>query len=85
MSHSKPAWISSELTCLAAQHTVWEAQELAQHANCEAREDHHDAMQTFEGHCGTAKLEDPVPTQPDESRQPAQAPSFLGPKQEEVG
>ena len=34
---------------LATQHATHEAQELAQHANREAREDHHDAMQTIKG------------------------------------
>ena len=43
---------------LAAQHPTWEARELAQHANCEAREDQHDATQTFEGCFGTLKLEE---------------------------
>ena len=43
---------------LAAQHATREAQELAQHANWEAREDHHDAMQTFKGWFGMAKLEE---------------------------
>ena len=43
---------------LAAQHTVQEARELAQHANREAREDRRDATQTFEGRFGMAKLEE---------------------------
>ena len=43
---------------LAAQHAVREARELAQHANHEAQEYHHNAMQTFEGHFGMAKLEE---------------------------
>ena len=34
---------------LAAQHAICEAQELAQHANWEAHEDHCDATQTFKG------------------------------------
>ena len=43
---------------LAAQHTTREAQELAQHADQEAREDCRDATQTFKGRFGTAKLEE---------------------------
>ena len=43
---------------MAAQHATREAQELAQHANWEAREDHCDATQTFECHFGMAKLEE---------------------------
>ena len=43
---------------LAAQQTIREARELAQHADREAREDHCDATQTFEGQFGTAKLEE---------------------------
>ena len=43
---------------LAAQHAIQEARELAQHANCEAREDHCNAMQTFKGHFGMVKLEE---------------------------
>ena len=43
---------------LATQHTVQEARELAQHANHEAQEDSHDAMQTFKGCFGMAKLEE---------------------------
>ena len=34
---------------LATQHATWEAQELVQHANQEAREDCCDTTQTFEG------------------------------------
>ena len=43
---------------LAAQHATQEAQELVQHANWEAREDHYNAMQTFKGCFGMAKLEE---------------------------
>ena len=43
---------------LAAQHTVQEAPELAQHADREVREDCRDATQTFEGQFGMVKLEE---------------------------
>ena len=43
---------------LAAQHATREAQELTQHANHEAQEDHCNAMQTFEGRFGMVKLEE---------------------------
>ena len=36
-------------TDLATHHAASKARELAQHADCEAREDRHDAPQTFEG------------------------------------
>ena len=39
-------------------HATWEAQELVQHTNWEAREDHHNAMQPFEGWFRTVKLEE---------------------------
>jgi hypothetical protein len=45
-------------TDLAAHHAIHEARELAQHANQEAHKDHHDALQTFKGCFGTAKLEE---------------------------
>ena len=41
---------------LAAQHTIREAQELAQHANWEAREDCRNATQTFKGQFGMANV-----------------------------
>ena len=40
------------------QHAAREAQELAQHANREAREDHWDAQQTFEDCFGVSKTEE---------------------------
>ena len=43
---------------MASQHAAREAQELAQHADCEAREDHWDVQQTFEGHFGVPKTEE---------------------------
>ena len=43
---------------MANQHATREAQELAQHADHEAREDHRDMQQTFEGHFGMAKTEE---------------------------
>ena len=43
---------------LPSQHATWEAQELVQHANQEACEDHHNATQTFKGQFRTAKLEE---------------------------
>ena len=45
-------------TDLAAQHAAREARELAQFADREAREDHREAEQTFEGRFGSAKLEE---------------------------
>ena len=40
------------------QHNVREAREVAQHAEHEAREDHHDAEQTFQKRFGAPKLEE---------------------------
>ena len=45
-------------TDMASQHTTREAQELAQHTDCEAREDHQDAQQTFEGCFRVPKTEE---------------------------
>ena len=45
-------------TDMASQHTAREAQELAQHADCEAREDCWDAQQTFKGHFGVPKTKE---------------------------
>ena len=43
---------------MASQHATREAQELAQHADREAREDHWDVQQTFEGRFGVPKTEE---------------------------
>ena len=43
---------------MASQHASRETQELAQHADCEAREDRCDMHQTFEGHFGVPKTEE---------------------------
>ena len=45
-------------TDMANQHAAREAQELAQHAECEAREDCWDAQQTFKGCFGVPKTEE---------------------------
>jgi hypothetical protein len=45
-------------TDMAAQHAAREARELAQFTDREAREEHRDAEQTFEGRFGSAKLEE---------------------------
>ena len=44
-------------TDMVAQHATREAQELAQHTNCEVREDCQDAQHTFEGCFGMPKME----------------------------
>ena len=43
---------------MASHHATREAQELAQHTDCEAREDHQDVQQTFEGHFRVPKTEE---------------------------
>ena len=43
---------------MATQHTTREAQELAQHTDHEAREDHQDAQQTFKGCFGVPKTKE---------------------------
>ena len=43
---------------MANQHAAREARELAQHANCEAREDRRDAQQTFKDCFGVSKTEE---------------------------
>ena len=70
---------------LATQHTIWKAQELAQHTDNEAWEDCHDATQTFKGCFGMAKLEEILCLLDLTSQDNLpKALSFLGLKQEKV-
>ena len=45
-------------TDMVNQHAAREAQELTQHTDCEAREDHWDVQQTFKGHFDVPKTKE---------------------------